>query len=203
MKKDLHIGDEARASILKGADKLARTVASTLGPKGRNVIIDKPYGTPHITKDGVTVANEVHLQDPLENLGAQVLKQAAAKTVAQAGDGTTTATILANEILKNANKLIVAGANPIDLKRGIEDATNKVVADLAKHSQQFDGDWDMIEKIATISANNDAQLGKLIREAFETVGKDGVVAVQESKSTATHLEQTQGYSFDRGYISHY
>jgi chaperonin GroEL len=186
-----------------GADALANAVKVTLGPKGRNVVIDKKFGAPQITKDGVTVAKEVELEDRFENMGAQMVKEVASKTNEQAGDGTTTATVLAQAIINVGLKNVTAGANPMDLKRGIDKAVAAVVADLKGHSQPVGEDYSKIEQVGTVSANNDAQIGKLIAEAMAKVGKDGVISVEEAKGTETEVKVVEGMQFDRGYISPY
>ncbi len=187
----------------EGADALADAVKVTLGPKGRNVIIDKKFGAPQVTKDGVTVAKEVELEDRFQNMGAQMVKQVASKTNDQAGDGTTTATVLAQAIINVGLKNVTAGANPMDLKRGIDKAVAAVVADLQKQSQAVGDDYSKIEQVATISANNDEYIGKLIAEAMSKVKKDGVITVEEGKGTETEVRVVEGMQFDRGYISAY
>ena len=187
----------------KGVDTLANAVRVTLGPKGRNVVLEKKFGAPGITKDGVTVAKEIELEDPIENMGAQMLKEVASKTADIAGDGTTTATVLAQSIISEGLKNVAAGANPMDLKRGIEKAVVKVVEHLAGQSQTVGTDSKKIQQVASISANNDENIGKLIAEAFGKVGKDGVITVEEAKGTETGIEIVEGMQFDRGYISAY
>ncbi|MDG2396777.1 MAG: chaperonin GroEL [Flavobacteriaceae bacterium] len=194
---------EARDGIKRGVDALANAVKVTLGPKGRNVIIGKAFGAPQVTKDGVTVAKEIELEDPLENMGAQMVKEVASKTNDQAGDGTTTATILAQAVVKEGLKNVAAGANPLDLKRGIDKAVNEVVKDLEKQSVEVGTSSEKINQVASISANNDENIGKLITEAFEKVGKEGVITVEESKGTDTYVDVVEGMQFDRGYISPY
>ena len=203
MSKDIHFNDEARAGLKRGVDKLANAVAVTLGPKGRNVIIGKKFGAPIITKDGVTVAKEIELSDPLENMGAQLLKEVASKTATEAGDGTTTATILAQSIMTSGLKSIATGVNPIDLKRGIDKAVEIVVTSLKSMSQHIGDSDDKIKQIATISANNDSSIGELIAHAVKIVGKDGVITVEEAKGMETELKTVEGLQFDRGYLSPY
>lgn len=201
--KEISYNLEARDALKKGVDKLANAVKVTLGPKGRNVIIEKKYGAPSLTKDGVTVAKEIELDHPVENMGAQMVKEVASRTADDAGDGTTTATILAQSIITTGLKNVAAGANPMDLKRGIDKATSAVVEDLAKQSQKVGDDNKKIEQVATISANNDATIGKLIAEAMAKVGKEGVITVEEAKSTETEVKTVEGMQFDRGYLSPY
>jgi len=203
MAKQLFFDIEARNKMKKGVDILANAVKVTLGPKGRNVVLEKKFGAPGITKDGVTVAKEIELDDPIENMGAQMLKEVASKTADIAGDGTTTATVLAQSIISEGLKNVAAGANPMDLKRGIEKAVVKVVAHLAGQSQAVGTDSKKIQQVAAISANNDENIGKLIAEAFGKVGKDGVITVEEAKGTETGIEIVEGMQFDRGYISAY
>ena len=200
--KQLRYSEEARRTILKGVDQLANAVKVTLGPKGRNVVLDKKWGAPTITKDGVTVAKEIELEDPFENMGAQMVKEVASKTSDVAGDGTTTATVLAQAIYREGQKNVTAGANPMALKRGIEKAVEVVVAELKKLSIATKGKKE-ISQVATISANNDATIGTLIAEAMEKVGKDGVITVEEAKVMETNLEVVEGMQFDRGYLSPY
>src|SRR5512138_3663617 len=200
--KQLRYDEEARASVLKGVQKLAHAVKATLGPKGRNVVLDKKWGAPTITKDGVTVAKEVDLPDPFENMGAQMVRQVASKTSDVAGDGTTTATVLAEAIFREGAKNVTAGANPMALKRGIDRAVEAVVADLKKQSTPTKGKKE-IAQVATVSANNDKTIGDLIADAMEKVGKDGVITVEEAKGMETMLEVVEGMQFDRGYISPY
>jgi chaperonin GroEL len=200
--KQLRYSEEARRTILKGVDQLANAVKVTLGPKGRNVVLDKKWGAPTITKDGVTVAKEIELEDPFENMGAQMVKEVASKTSDVAGDGTTTATVLAQAIYREGQKNVTAGANPMALKRGIEKAVEAVVAELKKLSIATKGKKE-ISQVATISANNDATIGTLIAEAMEKVGKDGVITVEEAKVMETNLEVVEGMQFDRGYLSPY
>ncbi len=202
MAKQIVFGEEARASILKGVNKLSNAVKATLGPKGRNAVIEKKFGAPTITKDGVTVAKEVELKDPYENMGAQLVKEVASKTSDIAGDGTTTATVLANAIFREGVKHLSAGGNAMDLKRGIDKAVDVVVEELKKMSKPCQGKKE-VAQIGTISANNDSAIGDLIAEAMEKVGKDGVITVEEAKSMTTSLEVVEGMQFDRGYISPY
>jgi chaperonin GroEL len=203
MAKQLFFEIEARNKMKRGVDILANAVRVTLGPKGRNVVLEKKFGAPSITKDGVTVAKEIELEDPIENMGAQMLKEVASKTADIAGDGTTTATVLAQSIISEGLKNVAAGANPMDLKRGIEKAVVKVVEHLAGQSQAVGTDSKKIQQVASISANNDENIGKLIAEAFGKVGKDGVITVEEAKGTETGIEIVEGMQFDRGYISAY
>ena len=203
MAKDITYNVEAREALKRGVDQLADAVKVTLGPKGRNVIIDKKYGAPHITKDGVTVAKEIELADAAENLGAQLVKEVASKTGDQAGDGTTTATVLAQAIVSVGLKNVTAGANPLDLKRGIDKAVAAVVAEIKKNAVVVGNDFDKIEQVATVSANNDAEIGKLIADAMRKVSKDGVITIGEAKGMDTTIDVVQGMQFDRGYISPY
>ena len=203
MAKNIKFDIEAREGLKRGVDALANAVKVTLGPKGRNVVIDKPYGGPSITKDGVSVAKEIELEDPLENMGAQMVKEVASKTSDLAGDGTTTATVLAQAIVKEGLKNVAAGANPMDLKRGIDKAVSAIVGDLQKQSKEVGNNSDEIEQVAAISANNDKSIGKLIAEAFNKVGKEGVITVEEAKGTETYVEIVEGMQFDRGYLSPY
>ncbi len=203
MAKDITFNLEARDALKRGVDALANAVKVTLGPKGRNVIIDKKFGSPAITKDGVTVAKEIELTHPVENMGAQLLKEVASKTADAAGDGTTTATVLAQAIVTAGLKNVAAGANPMDLKRGIDKAVAAVVENLAKQSTSVGSDNKKIEQVATISANNDSSIGKLIAEAMAKVKKEGVITVEEAKGTETTVEVVEGMEFDRGYISPY
>ena len=203
MAKDIKYNVEARELLKEGVDALSNAVKVTLGPKGRNVIIDKKFGAPQITKDGVTVAKEVELEDAFANMGAQMVREVASKTNDDAGDGTTTATVLAQSIIGVGLKNVTAGANPMDLKRGIDKAVAKVVESLRKQSQEVGGDINKIEQVATISANNDNNIGKLIAEAMGKVNKEGVITVEEAKGTETHVEVVEGMQFDRGYISAY
>ena len=201
MAKQIKYGEESRQAILRGVNALADAVKVTLGPKGRNVVIDKKFGSPTITKDGVTVAKEIDLKDPLENMGAQMVREVASKTSDTAGDGTTTATVLAQAIYREGIKMVVAGANPMELKRGIEKAVEVMIADLQKLSKPVSG--TMIGQVGTISANSDNTIGKIIAEAMEKVGKDGVITVEEAKSMETSLDVVEGMQFDRGYLSPY
>src|SRR5512132_22098 len=201
MAKQITYGDESRQSILRGVNRLADAVKVTLGPKGRNVVLDKKFGSPTITKDGVTVAKEIDLKDPLENMGAQMLSEVASKTSDVAGDGTTTATVLAQAIYREGIKNVTAGANPMEVKRGIEKAVAAVTEELKKLSKPVKG--NMIAQVGTISANNDETIGKIIAEAMEKVGKDGVITVEEARTLETSLEVVEGMQFDRGYLSPY
>jgi len=203
MAKDIFFDIEARDKLKRGVDALANAVKITLGPKGRNVVIGKKFGAPHITKDGVTVAKEIELKDPIENLGAQMVKEVAAKTADIAGDGTTTATVLAQAIISAGMKNVAAGANPMDLKRGIDKAVAEVVKNLKKLSKEVGSDNDKIKQIATISANNDETIGALIAKAMKVVGNDGVITVEEAKGTETEMKTVEGMQFDRGYLSPY
>jgi len=203
MAKDIKFDIEARDAIKKGVDALANAVKVTLGPKGRNVIISKSFGAPQVTKDGVTVAKEIELEDPLENMGAQMVKEVASKTNDLAGDGTTTATVLAQAIVKEGLKNVAAGANPMDLKRGIDNAVVAIVKDLEKQSTKVGNSSEKIKQVASISANNDDAIGSLIAEAFEKVGKEGVITVEEAKGTETYVDVVEGMQFDRGYLSPY
>ena len=203
MSKQIFFDIEARNKMKKGVDTLANAVKVTLGPKGRNVVIEKKFGSPSVTKDGVTVAKEIELEDPIENLGAQMVKEVASKTADIAGDGTTTATVLAQSIISEGLKNVAAGANPMDLKRGIDKAVKAVVEHLKGQSQAIGNDTDKIEQVASISANNDSTIGKLIAEAMNKVGKEGVITVEEAKGTDTTVDVVEGMQFDRGYISPY
>lgn len=203
MAKEILYNVEAREQLKEGVDALANAVKVTLGPKGRNVVIDKKFGAPHVTKDGVTVAKEIELENPVANMGAQMVKEVASKTADDAGDGTTTATVLAQAIVGVGVKNVTAGANPMDLKRGIDKAVAAVVESLRKQSQEVGGDISKIEQVATISANNDHNIGKLIAEAMSKVNKEGVITVEEAKGTDTHVDVVEGMQFDRGYISPY
>jgi chaperonin GroEL len=203
MAKEIKFNVEARDLIKKGVDALADAVKVTLGPKGRNVVIDKKYGAPQITKDGVTVAKEIELSDPYANLGAQMVKEVASKTADDAGDGTTTATVLAQSLINVGLKYVTAGSNPMDIKRGIDKAVSVVVENLKSQSHVIGEDNEKIEQVAKISANNDAEIGKLIAEAMEKVKKEGVITVEEAKGTETTVEVVEGMQFDRGYISPY
>jgi chaperonin GroEL len=203
MAKEIKFNMEARDLIKKGVDELANAVKVTLGPKGRNVVIDRKFGAPQITKDGVSVAKEVELSDPYANLGAQMAKEVASKTADDAGDGTTTATILAQSIINVGLKYVTAGANPMDIKRGIDKAVKVIVEDLKKQSQIIGENSDKIEQVATISANNDTAIGKLIANAMSVAGKEGVITVEEAKGTEDELKTVEGMQFDRGYLSPY
>jgi chaperonin GroEL len=203
MAKDIKFDIEARDGLKRGVDALANAVKVTLGPKGRNVIIGKSFGGPTVTKDGVTVAKEIELQDPLENMGAQMVKEVASKTNDLAGDGTTTATVLAQAIVKEGLKNVAAGANPMDLKRGIDKAVEAIVADLAKQAKEVGSSSEKIKQVASISANNDEIIGDLIATAFGKVGKEGVITVEEAKGTDTYVDVVEGMQFDRGYLSPY
>ena len=203
MAKDIKFDIEARDGIKRGVDALANAVKVTLGPKGRNVIISKSFGAPVVTKDGVTVAKEIELEDALENMGAQMVKEVASKTNDLAGDGTTTATVLAQAIVKEGLKNVAAGANPMDLKRGIDKAVEAIVANLATQTQTVGDSSEKIKQVASISANNDDQIGELIATAFGKVGKEGVITVEEAKGTDTHVDVVEGMQFDRGYLSPY
>ena len=202
MAKIIKFDSEARTSLKAGVDKLANAVKVTLGPKGRNVILQKQFGVPHITKDGVSVAKEIELEDPIENMGAQLVKEVASKTADQAGDGTTTATVLAQEIYNLGFKNVAAGANPMDLKRGIDVAVTAVVKELANISKKIKSSTE-IEQVATISANNDSEIGKMIATAMEKVGKDGIITVEEAKGIETEVKVVEGMQFDKGYSSPY
>lgn len=203
MAKEITFDIDAREQLKQGVDALANAVKVTLGPKGRNVIIEKKYGAPQITKDGVTVAKEIELEDSVNNLGAQLVKEVATKTGDAAGDGTTTATVLAQAIINVGLKNVTSGANPMDLKRGIDKAVAEVVKSIRKQSQIVGNDYDKIEQVATISANNDSEIGALIAEAMKKVSKDGVITIEEAKGTDTTIEVVEGMQFDRGYISPY
>ncbi|MCX8020815.1 MAG: chaperonin GroEL [Chitinophagaceae bacterium] len=203
MAKQLFFDIDARSRMKRGVDTLANAVKVTLGPKGRNVVIEKKFGAPAVSKDGVTVAKEIELEDPVENMGAQMVKEVASKTADIAGDGTTTATVLAQSIINEGLKMVAAGSNPMDLKRGIDKAVAKVVEHLKGQSQNVGNDSNKIQQVATISANNDAEIGKLIAEAMKKVGKEGVITVEEARGTETTVEVVEGMQFDRGYISPY
>jgi chaperonin GroEL len=202
MAKIIKFDTEVRSGLKEGVDKLANAVKVTLGPKGRNVILQKQFGVPHVTKDGVSVAKEIELEDPIENIGAQLVKEVASKTADQAGDGTTTATVLTQEIFSLGVKNVAAGANPMDLKRGIDDAVRIVVGELEKIAKPIKTSKE-IEQIATISANNDSSIGAMIAEAMEKVGKDGIITVEEAKGTETSVKTVEGMQFDKGYLSPY
>src|SRR6188472_1758734 len=201
MAKQIVYGEQSRQAVLRGVNQLADAVKVTLGPKGRNVVLDKKFGSPTITKDGVTVAKEIELKDPLENMGAQMVREVASKTSDTAGDGTTTATVLAQAIFREGAKNVTAGANPMEVKRGIEKAVAAVIEELQKFSKPVTG--NMIAQVGTISANNDHTIGTIIAEAMEKVGKDGVITVEEAKTLETSLEIVEGLQFDRGYLSPY
>ena len=203
MAKEIKFDVDVRSKMKTGADLLANAVKVTLGPKGRNVVIEKKFGAPQVTKDGVTVAKEVELEDRFENMGAQMVKEVASKTNEQAGDGTTTATVLAQAIINVGIKNVTAGANPMDLKRGIDKAVDAVVANLKSQSQEVGTDYSKVEQVGTVSANNDGYIGKLIADAMSKVGKDGVITVEEAKGTDTEVKVVEGMQFDRGYISPY
>ena len=203
MAKEIKFDIKAREELKKGVDALSNAVKVTLGPKGRNVIIEKKFGAPHITKDGVTVAKEVELDDQFQNMGAQLVKEVASKTGDDAGDGTTTATVLAQSIVNTGLKNVAAGANPIDIKRGIDKAVAKVVEAIKAQAEEVGDDFEKIENVARVSANNDAEIGKLIAEAMKKVKKEGVITVEEAKGTDTSVDVVEGMQFDRGYISPY
>ena len=203
MSKQIEFNSDARAKLKAGVDALANAVKTTLGPKGRNVVIGKKFGAPHITKDGVTVAKEIELKDPVENMGAEMVKEVASKTADIGGDGTTTATVLAQALVTAGLKNVTAGANPIDLKRGIDKAVGHVVRELKNISQEVGSNTDKIKQVATISANNDEMIGSLIAEAMKVVGNDGVITVEEAKGTVTEVKTVEGMQFDRGYLSPY
>jgi chaperonin GroEL len=202
MPKNIFFDTDARDKLKKGVDALADAVKVTLGPKGRNVILDKKFGAPTVTKDGVTVAKDIELKEPIENMGAQLVKEVASKTADAAGDGTTTATVLAQAIFNIGIKNVAAGANPMDLKRGIDKAVEAVVQGLKKQSKKIQGSQE-IAQVATISANNDKEIGKMIADAMDKVGKDGVITVEEAKGTETEVKTVEGMQFDRGYLSPY
>ena len=203
MAKDIKFDIDAREGLKRGVDALANAVKVTLGPKGRNVIISKSFGSPQVTKDGVSVAKEIELEDALENMGAQMVKEVASKTNDLAGDGTTTATVLAQAIVKEGLKNVASGANPMDLKRGIDKAVVKIVEHLAKQAKEVGSSSEKIKQVASISANNDETIGELIAQAFEKVGKEGVITVEEAKGTDTYVDVVEGMQFDRGYLSPY
>ena len=203
MAKEIVFNNDAREQLRKGVDALANAVKVTLGPKGRNVVIDKKFGAPQVTKDGVTVAKEIELENGIENMGAQMVKEVASKTNDQAGDGTTTATVLAQAIVNTGLKNVTAGANPMDLKRGIDKAVAAIVTDIKAQAQEVGGDINKIKQVATISANNDTQIGDIIAEAMEKVTKDGVITIEEAKGIETSVKVVEGMQFDRGYISPY
>src|SRR5436190_10407519 len=201
MAKQIVHGEDSRQAILRGVNTLANAVKITLGPKGRNVVLEKKFGSPLVTKDGVTVAKEIELEDPLENMGAQLVREVASKTSDVAGDGTTTATVLAQAIFREGIKVVTAGANPMDVKRGIDRAVEAVIKEIQSLSKPVEG--KSIAQVGTISANSDETIGKIIAEAMEKVGKDGVITVEESKTMETTLEVVEGMQFDRGYLSAY
>ena len=203
MAKELKFDIEARDNLKKGIDALANAVKVTLGPKGRNVVLEKKFGGPQVTKDGVTVAKEIELSDPFENVGAQMVKEVASKTNDDAGDGTTTATVLAQSIVSVGIKNVTAGANPMDIKRGIDKAVKKVIKSLQDQTKPIGDDIKKIEQVAAISANNDNSIGALIAEAMSKVKKEGVITIEESKSYNTYVDVVDGMQFDRGYISPY
>ena len=200
--KQLLFDEAARQAVLRGVSKLSRAVTATLGPKGRNVVLDKSFGAPRITKDGVTAAKEIELEDKFENMGAQMVREVASKTSDQAGDGTTTATVLAHAIVREGAKAVAAGMNPMDLKRGVDLAVEAIVADLQKNSKDVTSNEE-IAQVGTISANGDAEIGRFIADAMKKVGNEGVITVEEAKSLETELEVVEGMQFDRGYISPY
>ncbi len=202
MAKDIFFDTDARDQLKKGVDTLANAVKVTLGPKGRNVILDKKFGAPTVTKDGVSVAKEIELEEAIENMGAQLLKEVASKTADDAGDGTTTATVLAQSVFAHGIKNVAAGANPMDIRRGIDKAVTKIVSDLKSQSKEISTN-DEISQVATVSANNDAEVGKMIADAMDKVGKDGVITVEEAKGTETEVKTVEGMQFDRGYLSPY
>ena len=203
MAKLIKFDIKAREELKKGVDQLSNAVKVTLGPKGRNVILDKKFGAPHITKDGVSVAREVELEDEFQNIGAQLVKEVASKTNDDAGDGTTTATVLAQAIVNEGLKNVAAGANPMDLKRGIDKAVAKVVEGIKAQAQEVGDEFDKIENVARISANNDSVIGELIAEAMKKVKRDGVITVEDAKGTDTYVDVVEGMQFDRGYIYPY
>ena len=203
MAKQIVFNNDAREQLRKGVDELANAVKVTLGPKGRNVVIDKKFGAPQVTKDGVTVAKEIELEDGIQNMGAQMVKEVASKTNDQAGDGTTTATVLAQAIVNTGLKNVTAGANPMDLKRGIDKAVAEIVKSIKEQSQEVGGDINKIRQVATISANNDTHIGDIIAEAMEKVTKDGVITIEDAKGIDTTVKVVEGMQFDRGYISPY
>ena len=203
MAKDIKFDVDARDLLKRGVDQLANAVKVTLGPKGRNVVIEKKFGAPQITKDGVTVAKEIELKDRFENTGAQLVKSVASKTGDDAGDGTTTATILTQAIVTEGLRNVTAGANPMDLKRGIDKAVKTVVGYIQDNAEQVGDNYDKIEQVATVSANNDPEIGKLLADAMRKVSKDGVITIEESKSRETYIGVVEGMQFDRGYLSGY
>ena len=203
MAKNIQFDSEARAALKEGVDALANAVKVTLGPKGRNVVIDKKFGAPSVTKDGVSVAKEIELKDAVENMGAQMVKEVASKTADVAGDGTTTATVLAQALITEGMRNVASGANPMDLKRGMDKASSEIVSELQKMSKEVGSDNSKIEQVATISANNDNNIGSLIAEAMKTVGNEGVITVEEAKGMETTVNTVEGMQFDRGYLSPY
>ena len=203
MAKQISFNAEARERLKAGIDAMANAVKVTLGPKGRNVVIQKSFGAPIITKDGVTVAKEIELEDAVMNMGAQMVKEVASKTADQAGDGTTTATVLAQAMVTAGMKYVAAGANPMDLKRGIDKAVRQVVSELKNQTETIGDDFNKIKQVASISANNDEEIGNLIADAMKRVSKDGVITVEEAKGTDTYVQEVLGMQFDRGYLSPY
>ena len=203
MAKDIIFDLKARESLKTGVDALSNAVKVTLGPKGRNVILEKSFGAPTITKDGVTVAKEIEMKDPVENMGAQLVKEVASKTNDLAGDGTTTATVLAQSIVTTGLKNVTSGANPMDLKRGIDKAVVEVIKSLKKQTKQINDSGEKVEQVATVSANNDTYIGKLIAKAMGKVKRDGVITIEEAKGIETYVDVVEGMQFDRGYISPY
>ena len=203
MSKDIQFKTDARNGLKAGVDALANAVKVTLGPKGRNVVIDRKFGAPTVTKDGVSVAKEIELKDPIENMGAQLVKEVASKTADVAGDGTTTATVLAQALVAEGLRNVAAGANPMDLKRGMDKASSAIMEQLRSISREVGSDHSKIEQVATISANNDNTIGKLIAEAMKVVGTEGVITVEEAKGTETEVRTVEGMQFDRGYLSPY
>lgn len=201
--KEITLSNAAQEKLKRGIDKLANAVKVTLGPKGRNVVIEKKFGAPQVTKDGVTVAKEIELEDALENMGAQIIKEVASKTANAAGDGTTTATVLAQALINAGLKSVTSGANPMDLKRGIDKAVRAAVANLKEQAEQVGDDYNKIKQVATISANNDEEIGELIADAMKRVSKDGVITIEEAKGTETYVKEVSGMQFDRGYLSPY
>ena len=203
MAKDIKFDIEARDGLKRGVDALANSVKVTLGPKGRNVVIQKSFGAPQVTKDGVTVAKEIELEDPIENMGAQLVKEVASRTADAAGDGTTTATVLAQAMVTAGMKYVAAGANPMDLKRGINKAKSAIIEDLKSQSEVIGNDFEKVQQVGAISANNDNEIGSLIADAMKRVSKDGVITVEEAKGTETYVDEVMGMQFDRGYLSPY
>ena len=201
--KEITLSNVAQEKLKNGIDKLANAVKVTLGPKGRNVVIEKKFGAPQVTKDGVTVAKEIELEDTLENMGAQILKEVASKTASLAGDGTTTATVLAQAIITAGMKSVTSGANPMDLKRGIDKAVKAVVANIKEQAELVGDDYSKIKQVAAISANNDEEIGELIADAMKRVSKDGVITIEEAKGMETFVKEVSGMQFDRGYLSPY